>query len=85
MAHPEAELNYLSVMSALALFRAKELSPVELLAAVSKRTEAIEASVNPFADKYFEQGFERARQSEARYAKGKPRRFEGIHNDAFAN
>jgi Asp-tRNA(Asn)/Glu-tRNA(Gln) amidotransferase A subunit family amidase len=74
----ETELNYLPANTALQRFRARELSPVELLDAVLRRAETIAASVNPFADRYFEEARKRARQAESRYLKGRARRLEGL-------
>ena len=71
-------LCYLSASEAIEKFRSRKLSPIELLDAVIERAESISASVNPFADKYFDEARERARKSEQRYQKGNPRRLEGV-------
>ena len=71
-------LHYLSVTDALRYFRSGELSPVELLTAIIERANQIDKSVNPFADKYFDEAMERAKKAEARYRKGTARRLEGI-------
>ena len=73
-----AELNYLSANEALENFKSGELSPVELLDAVLNQAENIADTVNPFADRFFEQARQAAKQSETRYLKGKPRRLDGI-------
>ena len=75
---PDTELNYLSACEALERFRRRELSPVELLDAVILRAEAIADSVNPLADRYFDEARDRARQSERRYARGSARRLDGL-------
>jgi Asp-tRNA(Asn)/Glu-tRNA(Gln) amidotransferase A subunit family amidase len=74
------ELCYMSATEALALFRGRSLSPVELTAAVIERAEAVAATVNPFGDRYFDQAMTRARAAEAKYSRpgGRPRRLEGI-------
>lgn len=75
---PNTDLTYLSATEALALFKSRELSPVELLDAVIQRCEQISDSVNPLADKYFEDAGQRAIKSEQRYQRGEPRKLEGI-------
>ena len=72
------ELYYLTATEALAKFSSGSLSPVDLLAAVIERAEQIEATVNPLADKYYADARKRARESEARFRRGNPRRLEGI-------
>ena len=72
------ELNYLSASESITLFRSGELSPVDLLDAVLSRADQISDSVNPFADRYFDEARERAKKAEARYRKGSARRLEGI-------
>ena len=49
-------------------FRARELSPVELVTAVIERAEAVEPVINAFAETFFDQALEQARAAEARYA-----------------
>jgi Asp-tRNA(Asn)/Glu-tRNA(Gln) amidotransferase A subunit family amidase len=74
------ELHYLSAAEALELFRSRELSPVELAAAVIKRAESVEPTINAFAETFFEQALEQARGAEARYAGSgaPPRPLEGL-------
>src|SRR6185437_11299889 len=62
------DLHYLTAAEALRLFRARELSPVELVSAVIKRTEAVEPEINAFAETFYEQALHQARGAEARYA-----------------
>ena len=66
------DLHYLSATSALAKFRSKELSPVELLHAVIARAEAVEPAINAFAESRFDEALEAAKAAEARYAAGEP-------------
>ncbi len=62
------DLCYLSAADALRLFRARELSPLELAAAVIARAESVEPTVNAFAETRYEQALDQARAAEARYA-----------------
>lgn len=78
MTGPGDDLSYLSATEALTKFASSDLSPVELLDAVLARAESISETVNPFADRYFEEARERARVSEDRYRKGEARRLEGL-------
>ncbi len=75
------ELPYLSATEALTLFRARELSPVELMRAVIERAEKAEPVINAFAERLFEEALDQARDAEERYlGKGAraPRPLEGI-------
>jgi Asp-tRNA(Asn)/Glu-tRNA(Gln) amidotransferase A subunit family amidase len=74
------DLPHLSATEALALFRARELSPVELMTAVIERAEAVEPAVNAFADTFYEQAISAAKAAQERYAKAgePPRPLEGI-------
>lgn len=71
-------LSYLSATEAIGFFKSGELSPVELLDAVIDQANLIDDSVNPFADKYFNEALGRAKSAEAKYIKGSARRLEGI-------
>jgi amidase len=73
------ELCYLSATEAVALFKARKLSPIELLDAVIRRGESVADTVNSYADTYFDEARARAKKAEARYMKsdGRPRRLEG--------
>ena len=62
------DLHYLSASDALALFRSKELSPVELISAVIERAEAVEPVINAFAETFYEEALRAAKDAEARYA-----------------
>jgi hypothetical protein len=65
---PETDLHYLSAAQALALFRARKLSPVELMAAVIARAEVVEPTVNAFTHRFFDAAMDAARKAETRYA-----------------
>ena len=75
-----SDLHYLSAVEAMRRFRARDLSPVELMEAVIARAEAVEPRINAFGDRFFEQALAAARQAEDRYAgRGpRPRALEGI-------
>ncbi len=74
------ELHYLSATEALRLFRARDLSPVELTKAVIARAEAVDPAVNALCHRFFDRALDQARAAEARYAgRGDPPRpLEGI-------
>ena len=74
----DQDLNYLSATTAINLFKSKSLSPVELMTNMLGRAEEVEQSINPYADKYFDQAIDRAKKAESRYFKGNARRLEGI-------
>ena len=68
-----SDLHYLSATDALAMFRNRELSPVELMEAVIARAEAVEPAINAFAESRFDEAIAAARAAEARYAgRGEP-------------
>jgi amidase len=77
---PSEPLHYMAATEALAAFRARELSPVELLDAVIARAEAVEPTVNALCHTYFDEARDQARAAEARYAgRGEPpRALEGL-------
>jgi amidase len=73
------DLHHLSATEALARFRSRELSPVELLDAVIARAEAVEPTVNALCHTFPDEARAAARAAEARYAgDGEPRPLEGI-------
>jgi aspartyl-tRNA(Asn)/glutamyl-tRNA(Gln) amidotransferase subunit A len=63
-----SDLHYLTATDALAMFRSKELSPVELVTAVIERAETVEPSINAFAQTFYEEALQAAKAAEARYA-----------------
>ena len=77
---PNQDLCYLTAGAALALFRARRLSPVELMAALIARAEEVNPAINCFADRYFEEALEKTKVSEARYMArdAEPAPLEGI-------
>ena len=56
----------MSATDAVALFRARELSLVELMRAVIDRAEKTEPVVNAFAERLFDEALSQARDAEAR-------------------
>jgi amidase len=76
----DPDLCYITAEAALARFRARTLSPVELMRALIARAEAVEPQINAFTYTYFDEALDQARQAEARYMKsdGRPRALEGI-------
>lgn len=70
------DLHYLSATEALRMYRAHELSPVELVQAVIDRAEKGELIVNAFAATHYERALSQAREAEARCA-GKGERSRG--------
>ncbi|MCR9114815.1 MAG: amidase [Rhodobacteraceae bacterium] len=65
----DTDLCYLPASEAIALFKARKLSPVELMQAVIDRAETVEPKINVFADTYFDQAMDQAKKAEARYAR----------------
>ena len=74
------DLHYLSATDALRMFRARELSPVELVQSVIARAEAVDPTVNALCHRFFERAVDQARAAEDRYmGRGEPPRpLEGI-------
>ncbi|WP_433356097.1 amidase [Microtetraspora malaysiensis] len=72
------DLAYLPATEALRLFRSRELSPVELVAAVIERAEAVEPQVNALSERTFEEALLQAKQAERAYRDGSPRPLEGL-------
>ena len=60
----------LTAVDALAAMRARELSPVELLASVQARADAVEPVVNAFTERLDDDAAAAAKDAEQRYARG---------------
>lgn len=74
-----SELCYLPAHEALARFRARTLSPVELMEAVIRRAEAVKGLVNVLTHTHFDEAMDLARKAEAKYARGaRTRPLEGL-------
>ncbi|MFZ1682464.1 MAG: amidase [Rhizobiaceae bacterium] len=67
------DLAFMPATAALAAFRRKALSPVELMRAVIARAEATATSVNALTYTYFDEALEAAKAAEDRYVRGEPR------------
>lgn len=65
----DLDLCYLPATEALARFRARKLSPVELMQSVIARAEATAKKVNAFTYTHFDEALAAARKAEAKYAK----------------
>jgi aspartyl-tRNA(Asn)/glutamyl-tRNA(Gln) amidotransferase subunit A len=77
---PTSELCYLPATEALRMFRARELSPVELMQALIDRAEAVEPVINAFAETHYEHALAEARAAADAYAGHgrQPRSLEGL-------
>lgn len=63
----DLDLCYMPASLALEMFRARKLSPVEILKAQIARAETLEPELKAFADTYFDEALDEARASEQRY------------------
>lgn len=72
------DLCYLSAKEAIQQFRAKTLSPVDLMQAIIERAEAVEPQINAFSFTYFEEALTAAKAAEEAYMRGDARALEGI-------
>ncbi len=73
-----SEMVYQSASKLLELFKAKKLSPVEVLEAQIERFEEVGEVINAVTYTHFDEAMEAARESEQRYVDGNPRPLEGI-------
>ncbi len=73
-----SELHHLGAAEAIARFRARTLSPVELMRAVIERAEKVEPRLHAFTDTYYDEALAEAARAEERYARGAARPLEGI-------
>lgn len=64
------ELPYLSATDALHLFHTRELSPVELMTAVIEQAQAVEPTVNAFAEQLADEALAAAADAERRFRPG---------------
>ena len=73
------DLHYLGAVEALALFKAKKLSPVELMDAAIARAEATAPAINAVSQSFWDRARDAARKAEAKYARGaRTRALEGL-------
>ncbi|HEX9447042.1 MAG TPA: amidase [Dongiaceae bacterium] len=66
----DLDLCYMSASEALQHFKAKTLSPVDLMQAVIDRAEQVQPQVNAFAHCHYDEAMDQARRAEARYQQG---------------
>ncbi len=66
------ELCYLTATEAIASFKKKTLSPVELMQAVIQRAEEVQPKVNAFTYTFYERALGQAKQAEGKYRSGQP-------------
>lgn len=80
MSSQSDELHYMTASEALALFKARKLSPVELMSAVIERCEAVNPKINAITYSFFDRALDQARKAEEKYMKidGRLRKLEGI-------
>jgi amidase len=80
MVSADLDLCYMTATEAISKFKAKELSPVELMGAVIARCEEVNPKVNALTYTFFERALDQAKKAEARYMKtdGRTRALEGI-------
>jgi Asp-tRNA(Asn)/Glu-tRNA(Gln) amidotransferase A subunit family amidase len=80
MTSADLELCYMTGTEAIAKFKAKTLSPVELMKAMIARHEAVNPTLNATTYTFFDRALEQARKAEERYVKtdGRPRKLEGL-------
>ena len=75
----DLELCYLPATEAIARFKAKTLSPVELLEALIHRADQVEPVINAFTYRHFDEAMANAKKAEAKYASGQRTRvLEGL-------
>ena len=80
MAAADLALCYMTASEAVARFKARTLSPVELLDALISRSEAINPRLNAVTYTFFDRARAQARKAEAKYGKtdGRLRALEGV-------
>jgi Asp-tRNA(Asn)/Glu-tRNA(Gln) amidotransferase A subunit family amidase len=65
----DLDLCYMTATEALARFRARKLSPVELMKALIARAEKVQPKLKPFTYMHFEEALDLAKKAEAKYMK----------------
>jgi Asp-tRNA(Asn)/Glu-tRNA(Gln) amidotransferase A subunit family amidase len=76
----ELDLCYIAATEAITAFKAKKLSPVDLMKAMVARCEAVNPKVNAITYSFYERALDQARDAEAKYMKtdGRLRPLEGV-------
>ena len=80
MASYDEKLCFMTATEAVSEFKAKKVSPVELMDALIARCEDINPKINALTTMFFDRAREQAKEAEARYAKsdGRLRPLEGV-------
>jgi len=80
MANIDLDLCYMTATEAIASFKAKKLSPVELMKAVIERSEAVNGRLNALTYTFYDRALDQAKRAEQAYQKsdGRPRPLEGV-------
>ena len=66
----DSDLCYMTATEALARFKKKKLSPVELMKALIARAEKVQPKLKPYTYMHFDEALSLAKKAEAKYAKG---------------
>jgi amidase len=76
----DLDLCYLTATEAIDAFKARRLSPVDVMKAMIARCEAVNDKINAVTCTFFDRALKQARQAESRYGKtdGRVRPLEGI-------
>jgi Asp-tRNA(Asn)/Glu-tRNA(Gln) amidotransferase A subunit family amidase len=72
------DLCFISATDAIAAYKSRKLSPIELVDAIAARVERVNPKVNAFTYTFFDRAREQAKTAEARYRSGNARRLEGV-------
>jgi Asp-tRNA(Asn)/Glu-tRNA(Gln) amidotransferase A subunit family amidase len=79
MAARDEDLCYITATEAIAAFKARTLSPVELMTAVIARSQAVNPTLNAYAATCYDRALDQARKAERAYARGaRVRPLEGV-------
>jgi Asp-tRNA(Asn)/Glu-tRNA(Gln) amidotransferase A subunit family amidase len=78
MSDASAELAYASAATLIRRFKARRLSPVEVMHALIARIERVNFRINALGDRYFEEALAQAKAAERRYARKVARPLEGV-------
>ncbi len=71
MKKADLDLCYLSATEAIEKFKSRELSPVELVKALTERSEAVNKKLNVLTYTFYDKALKQARQAEKKYKKKK--------------
>ena len=76
----ENDLCFVSAGDAITKFKARQLSPVDLVAVLIARSEAVNPQLTAFTNTHFERAYAQARRAEAKYMRkgARLRRLEGV-------